>query len=122
MHSGRQDFHIGWLKKEYNKSDLQHHLKKIGFEDIAYAWIDEDEILSMRKLCKKRFQYHIRLHKDRNIRGHFEYAPDRHPIDHLRETMFKLTPQLQNILSDFLEKNKNLSKNQRFSIAQPLSV
>lgn len=62
-HSGRQNFHIGWLTKG-KRSALVKHLKKQGFENDPYAWIDSDEVLSMRKSVKDNYQYHLRLYKD----------------------------------------------------------
>jgi len=36
----------------------------------------------MRKKEGKEFQYHIRLFKDKEIRAHYEYSPEAHPITH----------------------------------------
>tara|TARA_Y100000310_G_scaffold306167_1_gene347029 strand:- start:210 stop:611 length:402 start_codon:yes stop_codon:yes gene_type:complete len=87
-HSGRQNFHIGWLTKN-KKSALLKHLKKQGFEKDPYAWIDADEVFSMRKLAEDKYQYHIRLHKDGELRGHYEYAPDSKPLKHYESRYFR---------------------------------
>tara|TARA_Y100000310_G_scaffold345750_1_gene469249 strand:- start:4244 stop:4654 length:411 start_codon:yes stop_codon:yes gene_type:complete len=87
-HSGRQDFHLGYLKKGF-QSKLKSHLSKNKFEKSYFSWIDDGEILSLRKLDNKGCQYHIRLFNDREIRVHYEFAPDGHPIKHLREDCFK---------------------------------
>ncbi|MFA6461270.1 MAG: hypothetical protein WCV90_03305 [Candidatus Woesearchaeota archaeon] len=85
-HSGRQEFHIGWTN---NLSTLSTHLIKNGFEPSHYAWIDQDEVLSLRKIDKNKFQYHLRLYSDGEIRGHHEYAPDRCPLKHYYEHKFE---------------------------------
>lgn len=81
-HSGRQRFLIGKLKKNKNKKDFKKYLLAQGFEPDPYAWIDDGEVLSLRKLDKQEYQYHLRLFKDGEVRGHYEYAPDRHPLKH----------------------------------------
>ena len=88
-HSGRQHFHIGWLARRLTKTELRRHLKKAGFEHDPYAWVDKDEVLSMRMLVKEKYQYHIRLHKDGEIKGHYEYAPDSKPLKHLDARYFR---------------------------------
>jgi len=106
-HSGRQHFHVGWLADEYNKSDLQRFLKKNGFESIPYSWIDTDEVLGMRKWIKDKYQYHLRLYKDGELAGHYEYAPEFKPIKHLYERYFRSKKRYFKILlKDFLGKKK----------------
>ncbi len=100
-HSGRQDFHLGYLKK--NKEKLKQFLEKNNFEKSYYSWIDDGEILSLRKLDNKGYQYHIRLFNDKEIRVHYEYAPDGHPIKHLREDCFEpKTNYFSSLLKDFI--------------------
>ena len=81
-HSGRQDYKIGNLKKRYSKKDLNEYLLIQGFENDYYAWIDDNQVFSLRKLMKGGYQYHIRLFKDDDVRGHYEYAPDCYPVRH----------------------------------------
>jgi hypothetical protein len=84
-HSGRQKYSIGFLKNGFN---LRKYLELRGFENSYYSWIDDGEVLSMRKV-EKGFQYHIRLFEDMELRGHYEYVPDGFPLKHLREICFK---------------------------------
>ena len=86
-HSGRQDFLI--TKKGGSKKKLEDYLIKKGYEWSCFSWIDDDETLSMRKVVKSKYQYHIRLFSDGEIRGHYEYAPDRYPCKHLLESCFE---------------------------------
>jgi hypothetical protein len=82
-HSGRQNFLIGILKSGIDKEDFKKFLEKKGFERSILSWIDDDEVLCMRKRMGKKYQYHIRLFCDNEIRGHYEYAPECKPLDHL---------------------------------------
>lgn len=82
-HHGRQNFYLGKLKSNRIRTDLAAHLRQLGFQRDYYAWIDEGEVLSLRKLDQDKYQYHLRLHNDGEVRGHYEYAPDRRPLKHL---------------------------------------
>lgn len=75
-HSGRQKYHIGFLKKGIEVGEFRDFLIKNGFEKDIIAWIDDDEVLSMRKLSGKLWQYHLRLFSDGELRGHKEYSPE----------------------------------------------
>jgi len=102
-HSGRQHFHIGWLNKRFDKKDLKNFLKKQGFEHDTYAWVDDKEVLNMRKIVKEKYQYHIRLHKDNEIRGHYEYAPDAKPLKHLHSRFVRMKKrQFRKLLKEYL--------------------
>ena len=101
-HSGRQKYSIGFLKKRVN---LRNHLERVGYEDDYYAWVDDEEVLSMRKVDKEYFQYHIRLFKDGEVRGHHEYLPDGFPLKHVREVCFKNKKKyFRELLNHYLKK------------------
>lgn len=85
FHHHRQDFLIGYLSSQTFGEDLKIHLIKYGFEHAIIALRDPGEILDMRKREGKEFQYHIRLFDDGEVRAHYEYAPEAHPIDHCFE-------------------------------------
>ncbi len=83
---GRQPYHIGWLAPGKTLEQLKVHLHgEWGFGNHFVAWIDEGQVLSWRKLVDFNDQYHIRVFNDGEIRGHFEYTPEGHPIDHFIE-------------------------------------
>lgn len=83
---GRQPYHIGWLAPGKTLEDLKLHLhKEWGFGNHFVAWTDNEQVLSWRKLINFNEQYHIRVFSDGEIRGHYEYTPEGHPIDHLTE-------------------------------------
>jgi hypothetical protein len=83
---GRQKYHIGWLAPGRTLEELKKHLHdQWGFGNHFIAWIDEDQVLSWRKLMDFQDQYHLRVYKDGEICGHFEYTPEAHPIEHMEE-------------------------------------
>ncbi|HYD91475.1 MAG TPA: hypothetical protein VEA37_08315, partial [Flavobacterium sp.] len=83
---GRQNYHVGWLAKGKTLEELKQHLHdKWGFGNHFIAWVDEDQVLSWRKLMDFKDQYHLRVYKDGEIRGHYEFTPEAHPIEHFEE-------------------------------------
>jgi hypothetical protein len=87
-HGGRQKYHLGYIKRSLSVDDFYFHLEKQGFEHSILSWIDDGEILSLRKRVDKKFQYHIRLFQDGEVRGHYEYSPESQPLAHYFEYMF----------------------------------
>ncbi len=82
----RQKYHIGWLKKGKTLEELKDHLHgKWGFGNHFIAWPDTGQVLSWRKLSDFNHQYHLRVFSDGEIRGHFEYTPEGHPLAHFDE-------------------------------------
>ena len=83
---GRQPYHIGWLAPGRTLQELKEHLhEEWGFGNHFVAWIDEGQVLSWRKLLDFNDQYHLRVFEDGELRGHFEYTPEGHPLDHFIE-------------------------------------
>ncbi|MEK7190557.1 MAG: hypothetical protein AAB661_02220 [Patescibacteria group bacterium] len=83
---GRQRYHIGWLAPGKTLGGLKRHLhEKWGFGNHFIAWGDESQVLSWRKLNDFNHQYHLRVFSDGEIRGHFEYTPEAHPVAHFNE-------------------------------------
>jgi len=107
----RQRYHIGWLAPGKTLSDLKLHLhSKWGFGNHFVAWKDKGQVLSWRKLADFNDQYHLRVFEDGEIRGHFEFTPEGHPIDHLTERGEE--PRLLDFLKfldDFVVKEKYIS-------------
>ena len=103
FHKFRQNFLLGHLNANYNKDELIALLELHGFEPARIAWHDPGEVLSMRKIDKEIYQYHVRLFIDGEIRAHYEYSPESHPIDHIRE--INLRPETEffrNLLGEYL--------------------
>jgi len=107
----RQRYHIGWLAPGKNVEDLKLYLHtKWGFGNHFVAWKDSGQILSWRKLADFNDQYHLRVFEDGEIRGHFEYTPEGHPIDHLTEHGEKEAKEdFLKFLGDFVIQKKYVS-------------
>jgi len=83
---GRQKYHVGWLASGKTLESLKAHLHdKWNFGNHFIAWVDEDQVLSWRKLTDFQDQYHLRIYKDGEICGHFEFTPEAHPLEHVEE-------------------------------------
>src|ERR1051326_4795665 len=89
IHSGRQDFLFGRFTPGYTPAQLEKFLTDEGFEPSILAWRDRGEVLSMRKVDRDLFQYHIRLFSDGELRGHYEYSSEGNPWAHVTEKCFE---------------------------------
>jgi hypothetical protein len=88
-HQFRQDFLIGHLAPGKTTEDLVQKLLSLGFEHNVLAWVDPDEVLNQRKLLPDgKYQYHVRLHSDGEVRAHKEIAPEHSAIKHVFEHDF----------------------------------
>jgi hypothetical protein len=107
----RQRYHIGWLAPGKTLEDLKLHLhKEWGFGNHFVAWIDKGQVLSWRKLVDFNDQYHLRVFEDGEIRGHFEYTPEGHPLDHLTERGEReAKEEFLKFLGDFVTRRKYVS-------------
>ncbi len=82
----RQQYHIGWVAPGVTLQDLEKHLnEKWHFGNHFVAWVDNQQVLSWRKLVNFDYQYHIRVFEDGEIRGHYEYTPESKPVKHFNE-------------------------------------
>lgn len=103
LHNFRQKFLLGHLNAHFNKESVERFLLSRGFERAVIAWHDPGEVLSVRRIDKAIFQYHIRLFIDGEIRAHYEYSPESHPLDHVFEARFDPeTAFFKNLLGDYL--------------------
>ena len=108
---GRQPYHIGWLAPGKTLEELEKHLhNEWGFGNHFVAWKDNGQVLSWRKLENFDNQYHIRVFKDGEIRGHYEYTPESRPIEHFTE--INEQPRFEDFkkfLEDYAVKKKYIS-------------
>ena len=82
----RQRYHLGWLASGKTLEGLKKHLhEKWGFGNHFIAWNDDSQVLSWRKISDFNHQYHLRVFSDGEIRGHFEFTPEGHPLEHFEE-------------------------------------
>ena len=84
-HECRQHYIIGTLAPRRELVDFLKYLEGKGWGNNFIAWKDQDEIIGIRKLESFERQYHIRVFKNGEIRGHYEYTPECHPRWHLKE-------------------------------------
>jgi len=108
---GRQKFHLGWLAPGKTLEDLEKHLhEKWNFGNHFVAWVDSGQVLSWRKLVNFDYQYHIRVFKDGEIRGHYEYTPESKPLRHFEEIGEEAhMAQFRKFLGDFAVQKKYIS-------------
>lgn len=87
----RQHFHLGFLKEGVTYADFKVQLINNDFKHQWMAFVDPGEEFGMRKLCPVdyRYQYHVRVFKDGEVRGHYEKTPEDYPLDHLNEVDFQ---------------------------------
>src|SRR3989344_1925318 len=81
----RQEYHLGYLHPQRSVEELQKHLKSQGFANHFVAWLDQDEVPGLRKLDGVKYQYHLRVYKNGEVKGHYEFTPEAHPIHHFLE-------------------------------------
>ena len=107
-HEGRQRYHLGWLSSKHTLAELKDYLNtKWGFGNHFIAWQDDDQVLSWRKFDGFEYQYHLRVYKDGEIRGHYEITPEAHPIKHIQEVgEIDKTNDFLTFLGDFVIKTK----------------
>jgi len=84
-HQGRQEYLLGKLAAGKSLDDFLAYLAAQGFGNNFIAHRDEGQVLSLRRLEDFEWQYHLRIFKDGEVRGHYEYTPEAHPIKHFRE-------------------------------------
>ena len=107
---GRQKFHLGWLRSGRTPDEFMHYLQDVGFGNHTLAWVDEDEYFGIRILDKENddFQYHIRLYKDGEIKGHYEYTAEADWYKHFQEIeMEERREEFLKFLGDWVVSDKS---------------
>ena len=84
-HEGRQNFVIGHLAPGVKVEEFLSYLITQNFGNQFVAWIDDEQVISLRRLDGFEKQYHLRVFKDGEVRGHYEWTPESHPKWHLQE-------------------------------------
>ena len=79
---GRETYPIGFLKQELSITRTKELLAEQGFSEYFVAWLDQGEVLSMRKSQGFEWQYHIRVFNDGEVRGHYELTPEYRAFKH----------------------------------------
>jgi hypothetical protein len=69
------------------KSAIVAQLEQHGFERYDICKIDPGQWLSLRRVdpadSRERFQWHIRIFYNLEVRGHYEYTPEFAPVRHV---------------------------------------
>jgi hypothetical protein len=81
---GRQPYVLGKLAPEQSLQDFTDYLISKGFGNHFIAWEDRGQVVSLRYLDDFKYQYHLRVFQDGEVRGHYEYTPECHPVAHLK--------------------------------------
>ncbi len=87
-HAGRQKFLLGVVHPDRSIEEFVSFLVQRGFGNHFVAWLDDGELVSLRRVENFAYQYHIRIFEDREVRGHYEYTPEYRPLSHLRQVGF----------------------------------
>ena len=100
---GRQRWHLGWLRKDRPVEDFINYMSSQGFKHHLIAWVDEDELMSLRKHDGIKHQYHLRVFKDGEVRGHYEVSPEGGLIKHFFEKgMEERREEFMKMLGDWI--------------------
>jgi len=106
-HEGRGDFLLGTLDAKHSMRDFVSFLVGHGFANHFITWKEEGEFVSLRRTTGFKYQYHVRIFTDGEVRGHFEYTPECHPILHIREIGVEdRTDEFKNLVQDWLTTTK----------------
>lgn len=81
----RQDFLLGRIAPGQTMREFISHCVKQGYANHFVAWRDDGQLVSLRYLDGFSYQYHLRIFKDGEVRGHFEYTPEYRPVSHILE-------------------------------------
>ncbi len=84
-HTGRQVYLLGKIAKGVSIKQFVSYLIDKGYGNHFIAWKDDGEIASLRYTENFKYQYHIRVFEDGEVRGHYEYTPEYRPISHSRK-------------------------------------
>lgn len=79
----RQDYLLGLVAPESLQAFVEH-LISLGYRRHYVAWRDPDQLISLRLVDGFHYQYHLRVYKDGEVRGHYEYTPESYPFKHLK--------------------------------------
>ena len=88
-HRGRQPWRIGWVVPHRTLKEFYRFAHTKGFANHFIAWQDDGQLVSLRRREGFKYQYHLRVFNDGEVRGHYEETPEDHPIAHFDEKVFQ---------------------------------
>lgn len=86
---GRQNFLIGHLAPHETPRSVTEFLVSKGYGNSFAALRDRGEVVSLRHTPNFKYQYHVRIFEDGEVRAHYEYTVECHPFWHDREVGFE---------------------------------
>lgn len=87
--NGRQHYLIGHVAPQETVRSVTEFLVSQGFGNSFAALRDHGEVVSLRYTPTFKHQYHVRIFEDGEVRAHFEYTVECHPLLHDREVGFE---------------------------------
>lgn len=82
---GRQPYVLGTLAPGQTIQEFVTYMITKGFGNHFIAWKDRGQVVSLRYVDSFKYQYHLRIFEDGEVRGHYEFTPECHPILHMRD-------------------------------------
>jgi hypothetical protein len=84
-HEGKQNYLLGHIAPGRSMEDFVQYLVERHIRNHFVALRDDDEVASLRRVVDFEHQYHLRIFKNGEVRGHFEYTPESHPKWHMKK-------------------------------------
>lgn len=84
-HEGRQNYLLGRIAPGQTVQEFVEYLISKGYANHFVAWKDDGEVVSLRFVRDFKYQYHVRVFQDGEVRGHYEYTPECHLVWHMQE-------------------------------------
>ncbi len=82
---GRQPYFLGRLASGQTIQEFVAYMITKGFGNHFIAWKDRGQVVSLRYVDSFKYQYHLRVFDDGEVRGHYEFTPECHPLLHMFE-------------------------------------
>lgn len=80
-----QDFVLGKITPGLSVKEFVDFLVSKGYGNHFVHSKHDGEIVGLRHVENFYYQYHVRIFKDGEVRGHYEHTPESHPFRHIRE-------------------------------------
>lgn len=83
-HAPGKDWTLGRITRGTDLKRFLSYLERQGFGNHFITWVDKGEIISLRRLDSFTHQYHLKIFKNGEVRGHYECTPEAHPVRHFK--------------------------------------
>jgi hypothetical protein len=85
----RQDYLIGTIAPGETIESVVEHLVAQDYGNHFIAWRDQGEVVGLRYVEDFKYQYHVRIFEDGEVRAHYEYTPESYLIRHNKAEGFE---------------------------------